>query len=59
MARGQRRAYGAGSLLVEERARGRKVYVGQFRIRGKQHQRTLGEVRRAGSKDGLSKAQAE
>jgi integrase len=59
MRRGARRAYGSGSLLIEERARGRKVYVGQFRIRGKQHQRILGEVRRAGSSAGLSKSQAE
>ncbi len=59
MASARRRAYGSGSLLVEERARGRRVYVGQFRVHGKQHQRTLGEVRRAGSSAGLSKSQAE
>lgn len=54
-----RRDYGAGSLWIEDRANGRKVYAAQFSVAGRQYQRVLGPVRTAHSREGLTRAQAE
>lgn len=54
MKQGGRRTYGTGSLLIE-----RGSYYGQFRIAGRQVKRKLGAVRKPGTRDGLTKAQAE
>lgn len=53
------RSHGQGSIWTEKRARGREVYVGQVRVDGEQYQRLLGDVRRAGSKEGLTRSMAE
>jgi hypothetical protein len=53
------RAHGQGSIWTEPRTRGRSVYVGQVRVGNRQFQRTLGDVRKAGSKDGLTRSMAE
>ena len=54
-----RRSHGQGSIWTEPRARGRAVYVGAVRVAGKQHQRLLGDVRKAGSRGGLTRSGAE
>jgi integrase len=53
------RAHGQGSIWTKPRTRGRSVYVGQVRVGNRQFQRTLGDVRKAGSKDGLTRSMAE
>lgn len=53
------RAHGQGSIWAETRARGRMVYVGQVSIGGKLYQRTLGDARTPGAKDGLTRSMAE
>src|SRR5215213_6042100 len=49
-----RRSYGTGSLLVR-----RGAWYGQWHAAGRQVMRKLGEIRQPGSRDGLTKAQAE
>jgi integrase len=52
------RRHGQGSIWTEKRARGR-VFVGQVSVNGRLYQRVLGVERRAGEKDGLTRAMAE
>jgi integrase len=59
MAGKKHRTHGTGSLWKEDRARGRKVWVGQVRVGNRQYQRTLGDTRTAGGSDGLTRAGAE
>jgi integrase len=56
-----RRDYSTGSLLIEPRARGREVWIGQWYEDGRQRQRVLGDVRKAGARsgEGMSRTQAE
>jgi integrase len=54
-----KRSHGQGTIWTEQRARGRVVYMGAVRVNGKQHQRLLGDVRKQGTKDGLTRAGAE
>lgn len=49
-----RRSYGTGSLLVR-----RGAWYGQWHAAGRQVMRKLGPIRQPGSRDGLTKAQAE
>src|SRR5215212_3223512 len=49
-----RRSYGTGSLLVR-----RGAWYGQWHAGGRQVMRKLGAIRQAGSRDGLTKSQAE
>lgn len=49
-----RRTYGTGSLIVIN-----GVYWGKWRINGRQVKRRIGPVRTPGTRDGLTKAQAE
>lgn len=49
-----RRTHGTGSLLVKNGA-----YYGKWRVNGRQVLRKLGPVRPAGTRDGLTKTQAE
>ena len=49
-----RRAHGSGSLIIKD-----GVYFGKWRVHGRQVKRKLGAVRRPGTRDGLTKAQAE
>lgn len=55
----KRRSHGSGAIWTEPRARGRSVYVGAVRVNGGQHQRVLGDVRKPGTKEGLTRAMAE
>jgi hypothetical protein len=60
VARGKKsRAHAQGSIWTEKRARGRIVYVGQVSIGGRLYQRTLGDARTPGAKDGLTRSMAE
>jgi integrase len=52
------RAQGTGSIWTAKRS-GYEAWVGQVWVNGKQHQKTLGRKRRAGSTDGLTRAMAE
>ena len=45
-----RRPHGAGSLRKEDRAGGKKVWIGAVRLGGRQRQRVLGLVRKGGAK---------
>jgi len=49
-----RRAYGSGSIFIRNGA-----YFGKWRSGGRQVKRKLGQVRKPGTRDGLTKAQAE
>jgi integrase len=49
-----RRPHGTGSLVIR-----RGSYYGQWRVGGRQVMRKLGPVRRPGTRDGLTRAQAE
>lgn len=54
-----RRSYGAGSLTVRTDARGREVWIGRVRVGGRQVKRALGPKRATGSREGLTRTQAE
>ena len=54
-----RRSYGSGSLLVRCDGRGRETWYGSWRIGGRRVKRALGPKRSTGSRDGLTRAQAE
>jgi integrase len=54
MKHGSKRTYGTGSLMIE-----RGSYYGQFRVSGRLVKRKLGAVRKPGTRDGMTKAQAE
>lgn len=54
-----KRSYGSGSLLVREDQRGRETWYAKVRIDGRQAKRALGPKREAGTRDGLTRSQAE
>ena len=54
-----RRSYGSGSLYVKTDSAGAETWYGQWRVRDRQVKRRLGPKRRAGTRDGLTRAQAE
>jgi integrase len=54
-----RRSYGTGSLFVKTDSAGRESWYGKWRSNGRQIKRRLGWKRSEGSKDGLTRRQAE
>jgi integrase len=54
-----RRSYGTGALWAKTDKRGRETWYGQVRINGRIVKRALGPKRAAGSREGLTRAQAE
>lgn len=56
---GSRRPHGTGSLYVRADGAGRESWYGQWRARGVRHKRCIGPKRRPGSRDGLTRTQAE
>lgn len=54
-----RRSYGSGALSVRKDARGRETWYGQVWVQGRRLNRALGRKRQTGSRDGLTRAQAE
>ncbi len=54
-----RRAYGSGSLTIRREATGREMWIGQWRVGDRRVKRRLGVRRASGSRDGLTRAQAE
>jgi integrase len=54
-----RRSYGSGSLYVWKDARGGESWYGKWWAGDRRVQRKLGPKRRAGGRDGLTRAQAE
>ena len=54
-----RRSYGTGSLLTRRDVRGRERWIGKWWAGPKQVQRTIGLKRPSGSREGLTRAQAE
>ncbi len=54
-----RRSYGTGSLWVKRDSAGRESWYGQWRTNGRQLKRRIGLKRREGSRDGLTRQQAE
>src|SRR5436305_882521 len=54
-----RRSYGTGSLFVRTDANGRETWYGQWRVGTKLVKRRIGPKRETGTRDGLTKPQAE
>ena len=54
-----RRSYGTGSLYVRADSAGRESWYGQWRSSGRRVKRCVGLVRMPGSRDGLTRTQAE
>jgi integrase len=54
-----RRSYGTGALSVRTDARGRETWYGRWYVATKRVQRKLGPKRKPGSRQGLTRAQAE
>lgn len=54
-----RRSYGSGSLYVRKDAAGREAWYGHWRQHGRQVKRRIGPKRAAGSREGLTRRQAE
>ena len=54
-----RRSYGTGSLFIRRDAGGRAVWYGKWRVRDRQVKRRIGFARRTGTREGLTRAQAE
>lgn len=54
-----RRSYGTGSLYVRADANGRESWYGRWWVGGKRVKRKIGQKRRAGSREGLTRSQAE
>ena len=54
-----KRSYGSGSLFAHRDARGQETWYGKFRAGGRQVKRRIGPKRPAGSREGLTRAQAE
>ncbi len=54
-----RRSYGTGSLYVRADSAGRESWYGQWRASGRRVKRCVGPVRSPGSRDGLTRPQAE
>jgi integrase len=57
--RGTARGYGSGSLWVRRDARGGETWYGQVRVDGRIVRRALGPKRAIGSREGLTRVQAE
>jgi integrase len=55
----QRRSYGTGSLYVRKDAAGREAWYGHWRQHGRQIKRRIGPKRAPGSREGLTRRQAE
>jgi integrase len=53
------RPYGSGSLLIRIDSAGRETWHGKWRANGRQVMRKVGAKRAPGSRDGLTRAQAE
>jgi len=54
-----RRQHGQGSLFVREDRRGRETWYAKVRVNGRQVKRVLGPKRPVGTREGLTKTQAE
>lgn len=54
-----RRSYGTGSLIARADSAGRETWHGKWRANGRQMMRRIGPKRAAGSRDGLTRTQAE
>jgi hypothetical protein len=54
-----RRSYGSGSLVVRADANGAETWYGLWRTGTRRVKRALGPKRTAGSRDGLTRKQAE
>jgi integrase len=54
-----RRSYGTGSLFVHSDALGRETWYGRWRVGRRRLKRRIGPKRPAGSRQGLTRAQAE
>lgn len=54
-----RRSYGTGSLYVRKDGNGRESWYGRWRVGDQRLRRLIGPKRQPGSRDGLTRAQAE
>ena len=54
-----RRSYGTGSLFVHRDARGRETWYGKWYAGGRRVHRKIGPKRQRGTREGLTRAQAE
>jgi hypothetical protein len=54
-----RRSYGSGSLFLRRDERDPLVWYGKWWVGGRQVKRRVGHARRPGSREGLTRAQAE
>jgi integrase len=54
-----RRSYGSGSLFVRADANGKESWYGRWYTAGRQLQRRIGDKRRPGTREGLTRSQAE
>jgi integrase len=54
-----RRSYGTGQLYVRSHSGGRQSWYGRWYVGGERVKRRIGPKRRPGSRDGLTRAQAE
>src|SRR5829696_1955366 len=54
-----RRSYGTGSLYERADRTGRVSWYGQWHAAGRRHKRRIGTKRADGTRDGLTRAQAE
>jgi integrase len=54
-----RRSYGSGSLYVRTDRTGRATWYGHWRANGRQVKRRIGPKRENGTRDGLTRSQAE
>ena len=54
-----RRSHGSGSLYVRADSSGHESWYGQWRAHGTRHKRCVGPKRKAGSREGLTRNQAE
>jgi integrase len=54
-----RRAYGTGTLYIQERTSGQELWYGRWHLGGRRVNRRLGPKRRRGTGEGLNRTQAE
>jgi integrase len=59
MTSGTRRSYGTGSLYVRTLSGGRQAWYGRWYVGSKRVKRKIGPKRQPGSRDGLTRSQAE
>jgi integrase len=59
LAKGDRRSYGTGSIIVRRDGAGREVFYGKWRANGRQVMRRIGVKRSPGTREGLTPTQAE